>query len=386
VKGRTNRRARRRSPPTAVQTIDQSLFDLVHKEVAAGRMRPDEVEERLTRAVRTVTPKLAKSLAARLRNGAPQHLKSLRRHQDRFERHMVDSWGPASDALELLNSVFRDFAEQLFREGLEQNRLRHPTFRALADLHARACRLTGEIVCLLRVGFADGANARWRTLHEVAVVSTLLSTHDRNLALRYLHHYYVKECKAAEDYQLHCHLLGGKPIPLRRLTAMRRRREKLCARFGKHYGTDWGWAAAILPDTDRAPGFPRLEKACDLASFRPLVADANDDVHGGPRGLQPTGVDLHGHGFLLAGASDAGLAEPGANAAISLTHIAWARLNFAPSIEHSLIVETIRLLQLDCITEFDKAHKKVREQTLRNLAKRARGQEGRRKQRGRQSA
>lgn len=360
------------------QTIDEFLFDLVHEEVAAGRMRPDEVAERVARALRTVNPGFAKSLAATLRKGAPEYLKSLRRDRDRFKHHIVGSWGRAIDALDLLNNVFREFGSQLFREGLEQNRLRHPTFRALADLHARACRVTGEIICLLSAGYSDGAYARWRTLHEIAVVSTVLSTRGRDLALRYLHHFYVKEANAAEEYQRHCKALGGKPIPARSYKAMLRRRDKACARFGRHYGSDWGWAAPIVTNGDR-PRFYHLEQVCALQSFRPMVATANDDVHAGPRGLMPSGVGSHGHGFLLAGASDAGLAEPGANAAISLTHIAWARLKFAQSIEHGLAVDTLILLQRDCISKFDKAHRKVRELTVRNLAKQGLNRRGKKR-------
>jgi hypothetical protein len=360
------------------QTIDEFLFDLVREEVDAGRMRPDEVGERVARALRAVHPRFAKSLAARLRKGAPEFLKSLRRDRDRFQLHIVGSWGRAIDALDLLNNVFREFGDQLFREGLEQNRLRHPTFRALADLHARACRVTGEILCLLSAGYSDGAYARWRTLHEIAVVSTVLSTHSRDLALRYLHHFYVKQANAAEAYQRHCQSLGGRPIPTRSYKAMLHRRDKACARFGRHYGSDWGWATPIVANGDR-PRFYHLEQACALQSFRPMVATANDDVHAGPRGLMPSGVELHGRGFLLAGASDAGLAEPGANAAISLTHIAWARLKFAPSIEHGLTVDTLILLQGDCISKFDKAHQRVRELTVRNLAKQGLNRRGRKR-------
>jgi hypothetical protein len=353
------------------QTTEEFLLELAREEVRSGRIPPYQIAQRLAAAVEATAPQAAADLGRRIRRTAPRQLRQLRRLHAGFQEHIQKHWGEAIGDLELLAAIFREFGDQLFREGLAQRKLRNPTFRALADLHARACRVTAEIVCLLRNGFADGAHARWRTLHEIAVVSTLLSNHDRDLAQRYLYHFYVKECKAAEDYQLHCAALGGKPLPSRRLQALQRRRDKVCARFGRFFGSDWGWATVLTPDAKRPPRFPDLEAGCALESFRRLVATANDDVHAGPRGLQPAGVDLHGHGFLLAGASDAGLAEPGANAAISLTHIAWARLNFAPSIDHGITVDTLLLLERDCVASFDDAHRKVRELTLRNLAKQA---------------
>lgn len=99
------------------------------------------------------------------------------------------------------------------------------------------------------------------------------------------------------------------------------------------------------------------------------MATASDDVHAGPLGLQPSGVALHGHGFLLAGGSDAGLADPGANAAISLTHIAWARLQATPTVDHLLVVETLRLLQEDCIEAFTRCDQVVRGRTAKAVAK-----------------
>jgi Family of unknown function (DUF5677) len=359
----------RQAAKPAYRAIDEFIEELVAEEIAAGRMHPDEVEARVTKAIRIAGPRYTRALARRLRRGAPEHLRALERDRHRFERHIRRTWGGAIDRLELLSSVFREFGDQLFREGVIDNRLKHPTFRALADLHARACRLSGEITSLLRSGYADGANARWRTLHEVAVVSTLLSDNNRDLSLRYLHHYYIKAWKAAEDYQLHHASLGGTPMPERRLTSLRRQRDTLCQRFGKYYETDWGWAASVIPDNGRAPSFPRIEAACSLQSVRPLVANANDAVHGGPRGLQPTGVHLHGHGFLLAGGSDAGLADPGANAAIALARIALARVSFAPSIEHGLTVHTIMLLKDDCVAAFDRARDKVLKLTIENLAR-----------------
>jgi len=59
-------------------------------------------------------------------------------------------------------------------------------FEALTRLHARALLTASEVLALLRTGHASGANARWRTMHEISVVAQFLSKHGGPTAERYL--------------------------------------------------------------------------------------------------------------------------------------------------------------------------------------------------------
>lgn len=58
-------------------------------------------------------------------------------------------------------------------------------FDVLTRLHARGCQIGYEIYLLLSHGFADGAHARWRTLHEISVVASFISTHGQKVAESY---------------------------------------------------------------------------------------------------------------------------------------------------------------------------------------------------------
>ncbi|WP_217430933.1 DUF5677 domain-containing protein [Sphingomonas bacterium] len=53
----------------------------------------------------------------------------------------------------------------------------------MLHLHARACQVVFEIITLMENGLADGAMARWRTLHEITVVATILAEHGEELAV-----------------------------------------------------------------------------------------------------------------------------------------------------------------------------------------------------------
>ncbi len=80
------------------------------------------------------------------------------------------SWGPALRRLEanlyLAHHLGREFNEQE-RGAQRYGAVRH----ALFLLHANACLIGSEIVILLRTGHANGAAARWRSLHEATVIS-----------------------------------------------------------------------------------------------------------------------------------------------------------------------------------------------------------------------
>src|SRR5205823_6426740 len=112
----------------------------------------------------------------------------------------------------------------------------------------RSSRVGGEIVRLIRSGFADGAHARWRTLHEIAVVAQFLGKHGNAMAERYLLHDAVRACRAAERYAQHSAALGWESIEDEELKALRTRRDDLIQRFGKPFGTDFGWAAEQLQE------------------------------------------------------------------------------------------------------------------------------------------
>lgn len=91
-----------------------------------------------------------------------------------------------------------------FGEGINA-RLRRPDadeaykLDVLTRLHARACQIAQEVIVLLSAGLADGAMARWRTLHEVATAALLISENGEALAERYARHDVIESRRAFRD-------------------------------------------------------------------------------------------------------------------------------------------------------------------------------------------
>jgi hypothetical protein len=179
--------------------------------------------------------------------------------------------------------------------------------------------VTDEIICLLENGFADGAMARWRTLHEIGVVAAVISEYGESIAERYLAHQAV-ESKRAMDKYLACYKqLGYKPLPIRAQKKIQRNYDKAVAQYSNPFKSEYGWAASHLKN-DR-PTFADLEAAAGRAEMRAHYQMGNDNIHAGIKSMFVRLGLLEDYTGLLSGRSNAGLTEPGQNAAHTLTQL-----------------------------------------------------------------
>jgi hypothetical protein len=196
---------------------------------------------------------------------------------------------------------------------------REHLIHVLLRLHARACQITDEIICLLEGGFADGAMARWRTLHEVAVVATFISEHGDNLAERYILHETIESKRAMDDYQACQPRLGYEPLDESDIKAVLQSYDELITRFGKDFRGDYGWASHHLGTPQ--PTFKDIERAVGIDHLRAHYRMASHNVHANPKGVFVKLGLIQESQVLLIGPSNAGFAEPGHAAARSLTQV-----------------------------------------------------------------
>jgi len=246
-----------------------------------------------------------------------------------FEERLRHRWANGLDGLELLRL-------RAYDEGAKYNERHRPdaatdsdfVFDALSRLHARACRAASEVGALLRAGHAEGAHARWRTLHEVAVTMFFIRAHGRSVAEAYLAHHAARAWSAAEQYQRYHADLGYAPFAESELDEMRAARDSLAERFGPNYVRDYGWSAAALGKSRVT--FQDIEEAVNMDRWRPWYRMASEGQHAGSRGLVFTLGLLPDANLLLAGPSNAGLEDPGASAAISLAQATVALLTRTP--------------------------------------------------------
>jgi uncharacterized protein DUF5677 len=273
---------------------------------------------RTTDRIVSASVELIAELAA---TGRRERLQADTRDREDFEARLRSRWGGAIDAL----VVFRSWCMEA---GMVVHDRRRPAegdwvYPALVRLHARMCLIAAEVLALLRAGLASGAHARWRSAHEVAVVAFFLEEHDQDTAERYVLHEAVESYRAAVDYQTYANRLGLEPFTLAELGELEAAKDALCVRFGPGYGSDYGWAAKALGRT--RPTFREIEAATRLDHLRPYYRMASHPTHAGSKGLSYN-IGLMGSDLLLAGPSNAGLADPGQSMAISLLQVTVALL------------------------------------------------------------
>ena len=291
------------------------------------------------------TPRIAASVLRTLKRTAGRMLRDHRRCQMGFERRLRGVWGEPLDLLKMLLVAATEAGSDFNAKNRETAaETQDYVFEALTRLHARACQVANEVLVLLQSGYASGAHARWRTVHETAVVTACISKHGADVAERWLLHRAVEEHKAALGYQRHCEAIGHEPLGEDELSALRSARDSAKDRFGAAFMNDHGWAADVLKK--KRPSFADVEEDADLGHMRPYYKMASYGIHAGVKcvtfnlGLGP----MEEGSLLLCGPSDAGLTDPGHSTAISLLQVTASLLASKPNVERIVTLEVFQRL------------------------------------------
>ncbi len=291
--------------------------------------------DRLVKAfVQDVIPKVSEKIVGHLQKNSKEMLNSQRALLKGFEHRLYRRW---KKPLDLLDCLIRVSLESVEGHGKKLARTTDKTNdykrTALIKIHARALQISNEILTLLKSGYADGANARWRSLHELAAISFFLNDNHNDVSKRYLEHDIIKRFKEAEGYRLYYKKLGYPPIQRNEFNKLRKEHDKLIKVYGNEfkYHMGWGW---IPQNILKNRTFEGLEKHIKLDKLRPFYSLASNAVHGGARGFYRLCLmDESQDKLHLVGPSNYGLADPIQNTAISLLHVTICILGIEPDFE-----------------------------------------------------
>lgn len=325
----------------------------------------EEVEEQVARLTETL-PEIFENVSHR---GAQLHFRTLRRNwevqgaieayqNDEFRDRLAEYWGEGLGLLRMLLTVCREIgADACKRYSRSKSKKQQYRRFVLVRLQSRACQVSEEIITLMENGFADGAMARWRTLHEIATVATLIETGDEALAERYVLHDAVDAKREADEYERSQVPIGHAPIPKAYRKAIERDYAASISRFGDDFKGEYGWAA---PRVKGRPTFKALQEEAGRANMGSHYKLASYNVHAGSRSLFHRLSGPRDEGVLMAGRSDSGLLEPGQNLAFTLVQITAAVTRRSTAIDG--IIEQRAVLEIrDAIPKaLAKADRKLR--------------------------
>jgi hypothetical protein len=331
------------------------------------------VLERMSDSLMDEMPEMISQMSERL---ALDAVRSMRRdwrdqrfYEDllfrQFQDNLHDRWSVGLENLRLLLGVSREIGES-FHKKLARSKAKNGLFKrdVLARLHIRGCQVVAEIITLIESGFADGAMARWRTLFEISVVATLIADNGDALAERYLAHEAVEGRRAMDEFIRYHSALGHRPPSKRDISAVIARYDGAIERFGKPFSSSYGWAVGYLGTDNPNPKFSHLVEAAGRVMMRPYYKMASYNVHAGSKGILFRLGTIDDPGVLIAGATNAGLEEPGQNTAFTLTLLTLTLIGSRRRFDDLVQMRILALLRDKASSGFVRAAKKLRRDEL----------------------
>jgi len=354
--------------PDIGDSADPFLDEILRvlQESGADLSDPSFFEKELPPVLEKVLPAAAEEHLSRLKTKSRSMLNDRRARRFGFERRLRGTWGEPLDLLQTLVYSCLEIGESFNSEVRSENDIEGDfLFEALSRLHGRGCQTAFEVLTLLEGGYANGANARWRTLHELAVVSVFLTQAGQDTAEMYLLHHVIESRRIMLQYRDFTERLGLEPATDEEIERLEESARELILRFGESFKGEWGWAAAGLGIPQ--PNFRQIEEEADLRHFRPYFKMASHGVHAGPKGIffnisvSPT---IAGQ-IIPAGASNTGLADPAQLTALSLAQVTHALLLTRPTVERLIFMQVIHRLSAEVANSFVKVQREVEERTAK---------------------
>ena len=322
-----------------------------------------EDEDALARAIQETLVSAIDTFHADLIARATQMLAERRAERIGFQARLYARWREAFDLYEVAWDVAQEAGASFVAKRQAQAAQEHDiAFDVLTRLHGRACHIASEVYSLLRAGQATAAMARWRSLHEVSVVCYLIREYGSPLARRYLDHEVVESLKALNEYESYRERLGAEPVEpgLKQCLLDRRAALSRPEAYGPNFKKDYGWASEVAGTAN--PNIRDLEKLVHLDHLRPYYRLASHGVHLNPKGITFQLEKPYPENRMVVEGSNAGLADPGQSALISLSQCTINFITSKPDVLDVEVLTTATVLQRivdDACAAFIKAHRQL---------------------------
>lgn len=210
----------------------------------------------------------------------------FRAEEQEFLARQEQKWYKAFVASESMYIMTLDSAET-YREDisqLSQDELKKHcyTFNALLYIHGRALQQFLEIITLMKNGFADGAYARWRSMYELAIISSFIIENGEKVAESF-----IKSSETNDRYE-------------------------------------WARSSDLFTEKKKYITFNDIQKKCNINSdvWYQQYELANQMVHASSQGtFNRLGAAVGQDDVISVGRSDYGITTAGEHSAISLAQI-----------------------------------------------------------------
>lgn len=335
-----------RDPAVEVQVI----FDEIGSDAQLEKIKGAYVnvaEKIATKAVQREADNIIAEIGTKLID----EVKLRRSHRDSFHEDVLKIWADPLNSLTALVWSCHEVVDYQIRRRRRRRRNVKKNF-AVSQVQSRAIQVAQEVVLLLDHGFADGAYARWRTLHELAVILRLLSMHGDELAERYIDYCAVEQLKILDSHNLLAGKFGTRKVPKKIYQEAKARRDAALLKHGAEFGKSNAWAAKAI--NAKKADIKLLEEAAGLDYVRPTYTSASSMVHGNSHGWAfKVGLPSEfAEQTLLLGPSIYGLHVAGVEIARTLYEILSATTEEEKDLDSALLFKVIADLATITIRKF----------------------------------
>ncbi|MEM9419004.1 MAG: DUF5677 domain-containing protein [Planctomycetota bacterium] len=323
----------------------------------------DLVAEAASPLIDEMIEKAVPEIVDAVRRSAGDNIHEVKANIQVFEGTVSQVWGKP---LRTLYTILGIAQEALYRVQDDEDRVLKETdsvgdletismfWQSLTSLHIRACRTLAEILVLLEAGMADGAMARWRSLHEYAVTMSFIAEKRGDIGKRYLLHSNIRKRAMARDIANH---VPEEALDNQSDVELEQACQELTDTYGTPFKTPYGWAAEAMQQAK--PTFWAIEKEMNMQGWRPYYGLANQSVHADPNGAVFSLADDEGPWH---GGSIFGLCDPGANAAASMGTCVAVLLGTCPVLDWTIAAGACQKFVEQANDEFLECHRMLEEE------------------------
>jgi hypothetical protein len=334
----------------------ETIIEFTDADAASLLQALEKFNEELPKLIERILESSSVVLLTALKTDWTRESKLQKRDRTGFKSRLYARWGKGLELLKMFVAISREVGSGVNVAARAAGQAPAST-DVMTRLHARACQIAEEVICLLENGFSDGAMARWRTLHEVSAVASLILMHGEELAERYSAHQAIENAKAARLYQKHHQRLNQTPIEQETIDYIEQSRTMLIEKYGREFGGNYGWAAKHLHIAE--PTLTHIIEKANIDHLSPYYKMASHNVHANPKGIYFKLGHIGESEVLLAGPSNAGLTDPAHSTAISLLQITSALVSMEPTLDDLAALKVLQILEKEIGEEFITAHKEL---------------------------
>lgn len=314
----------------------QKVFDEAVQQLASAVSSEEDLEKLVDAIPEKLTEMLSQlpdQVLASIKITAEQGLEERRMNHAEFVARNVARWKEGFDALELLLEIATEAGDSFStRHRPDAAQRGDLTFDVVVRLHAKGCLISKEILALLKNGFADGAHARWRALHEISVTAMFLAKHGEAATQSYVDFEFVEAYRGASQHNRYASRINSPAFTVVEMANIKEQFDLMVEKHGDEFGKPYGWARKFIPKGN--PTFFALEEEVGLDHWRPYYRWASQNIHANVKSIQSSlGLSEAKESMLQVGPSNSGMADPACSTAISLTGLTCAMLCLSANVD-----------------------------------------------------